>query len=153
MLALTGHDQDNLVACQLARQMYGVPRTVALVNDPENEEVFHKLGVTVAFSATRIIATLIEEQTGFDEILNLFPVAEGKIMVTEVVVGEDAPSVGQTLQLLDLPEGVLVAGILRQGELVVPRGTTELERDDRLIVMGKPSSYAAALRTLVGGEQ
>lgn len=153
VLALTGHDQDNLVACQLARQMYGVPRTVALVNDPENEEVFHKLGVTVAFSATRIIATLIEEQTGFDEILNLFPVAEGKIMVTEVVVGEDAPSVGQTLQMLDLPGGVLVAGILRQGELVVPRGTTELERDDRLIVMGKPSSYAAALRTLVGGEQ
>ncbi|MCB0046115.1 MAG: TrkA family potassium uptake protein [Caldilineaceae bacterium] len=152
VLALTGRDQDNLVACQLAKQMYSVPRTVALVNDPENEEVFHQLGVTVAFSATRIIATLIEEQTGFEEITNLVPMAEGKIVFTEVAVGEDAPALGKTLQTLDLPEGVLIAGILRRGEVIVPRGTNRVQLDDRLIVLGQPETYGAALRALVGGE-
>lgn len=153
VLALTGHDEDNLVACQLARQMYGVPRTVALVNDPENEAVFRQLGVTVAFSATRIIATLIEEQTGFEEIANLFPVAEGKITVSEVTVDADAPALGKSLQGLNLPEGVLVAGILRNGEAIVPRGTSRIELDDRLILVGQPENYGAALRALVGGEE
>ncbi len=59
VVALTPHDQDNLVACQLARQMYGVPRTVALVNDPENEAIFVELGVSLTFSATRTLANLI----------------------------------------------------------------------------------------------
>jgi trk system potassium uptake protein len=152
VLALTSHDQDNLVACQLARQMYGVPRTIALVNDPENEEIFRKLGVTVAFSATRIIAVLIEEQTGFDEITNLFSVAEGRIVVTEVALQEDAPALGKTLQELGLPEGVLIAGILRKGKVIVPRGTHRLQLADRLILVGQPDSYGDALRALTGGD-
>jgi trk system potassium uptake protein len=153
VLALTSHDQDNLVACQLARQMYGVPRTIALVNDPENEDVFRQLGVTVAFSATRIIAVLIEEQTGFEEITNLFSVAEGRIVVTEIALQEDAPALGKTLQELELPEGALVAGILRRGEVIVPRGTSRLQLADRLILVGQPDSYGDALRALTGGDE
>ena len=49
VLSLTPHDQDNLVACQIAQKRYGVPRTIALVNDPDYQEVFQQLGVTVAF--------------------------------------------------------------------------------------------------------
>ena len=60
VVALTPRDQDNLVACQLARQMYGVPRTVALANDPENEAVFARLGVSATFSPVSLIASLIE---------------------------------------------------------------------------------------------
>ena len=43
VLAVTPNDQDNLVACQLASRLYGVPRSIALVNAPDNEEVFKKL--------------------------------------------------------------------------------------------------------------
>ena len=51
-LSLTGNDEDNLIACQIAQKEYGVPRTLALINDPENRPIFEKLGVNVAFSAT-----------------------------------------------------------------------------------------------------
>ncbi|HMR67010.1 MAG TPA: TrkA family potassium uptake protein [Anaerolineae bacterium] len=83
VVALTPYDQDNLVACQLARQMYGVPRTVAMVNDPENEPIFLRLGVSVAFSASHIMANLIEQKMGFEEITNLIPVAEGRVNLTK----------------------------------------------------------------------
>ncbi|MBX2999754.1 MAG: TrkA family potassium uptake protein [Caldilineaceae bacterium] len=150
LLALTPHDEDNLVACQLAQRMYGVPRTIALVNDPENEEIFRQLGITVAVSATRIIATLIEEQTSFDDITNLFAVAEGRIMVTEVHLSADAPAVDKTLQALNLPEGALVAGIVREETTIVPRGTTRLQRSDRLILVAQPDNYGVLLRALIG---
>jgi len=149
-LALTPHDEDNLIACQLAQSMFGLPRTMAVVNDPENEAIFQQLGINVAVSATRIITTLIEEQTTFDAITNLFPVAEGRIVVTEVRLDADSPALGKNLQSLMLPEGALVAGILRGETVIVPRGSTQLQQSDRLILVTQPDNYGEALRTLIG---
>ena len=65
LLAITPNDQDNLVICQLASLQFGVPRAVALANDPENAEVFQKLGVS-AFSTTHIIGSLIEQRASLE---------------------------------------------------------------------------------------
>lgn len=150
VVALTARDQDNLVACQLARQMYGVPRTVALVNDPENEAVFVKLGISVAFSATHIMANLIEQKMGFEEITNLIPAAEGRISITEVLLCPGAPAIDHTLQELDLPDSSLVAGIVRDGQVIVPRGNNLLHLADRLILVTLPQSQGETLRALLG---
>jgi trk/ktr system potassium uptake protein len=150
VLSLTPYDPDNLIACQIAQRVYGVPRTMALVNDPDNEEVFRQLGISLVFSATRVIGSLIEGQTVFDEITHLFPAAEGRLHVTEVVLGEDAPAVGQTLQELDLPEGSLVAAIIRGEQAVVPGGGSRLQIADRLIVIALPERQEELLRVLTG---
>jgi trk system potassium uptake protein TrkA len=65
VVALTPHDQDNLVACQLARQMYSVPWTIALANDPDNEAIFAQLGISATFCVPSLIATLIEQRAGY----------------------------------------------------------------------------------------
>lgn len=58
--AVTGHDEDNLVICLLARREYGVGTTVARVNDPRNEWLFdERFGVDHTVSSTRTIADLI----------------------------------------------------------------------------------------------
>lgn len=152
LLALTPHDQDNLIACQIAQRLYGVPRTIALCNDPDNDTLFQELGVTAVFSASTLLGRLIEEQTGFESIVNLFPVAEGRITVTEVVLQEDAPCLNRTLRGLELPTGNLIAGIIRQGETIVPGGDDQLQPGDRLVLVSKPDNYAATLRALVGEE-
>lgn len=152
VLALSPYDPDNLVACQVAQRLYRVPRTMALVNDPDNEEVFRQLGISLVFSATRVIGSLIEGQTVFDEITNLFPAAEGALHVTEVVLGDGAPSAGENLQELALPQDCLVAAIVRDGQVTVPRGETCLEAGDRLILVTLPKDQEAALRVLTGAE-
>ena len=148
ILSLTSEDQDNLIACQIAQREYGVPRTIALVNDPENQSIFEKLGITVAFSATQIIASLIEQQTASSDIQNLLPIAEGKVNVTEIALQPDNPVVGKTIDDIQLPEGTLIACILRQGEVIVPSGVNSLEALDRLIVIGQPESYGQLMRLL-----
>jgi trk system potassium uptake protein len=150
LLSLTPQDQDNLIACQIANKQYGVPRTIALVNDPENQPVFEKLGVSVAFSATQIITSIIEQQTNFEEIKNLIPVAEGKINITEITLPEDSSVVGKTLQELQLPEGTLIACILRQGNVIVPKGQSTLNSQDRLILISQPEQHSQLLRFLTG---
>jgi len=150
VVSLTPHDQDNLVACQLAGQMFGVARTVALVNDPENEAIFAQLGIGVAFSATRLITNLIEQQVSFEDITNLIPLDDGRVNVTEVTLGPAAPAVDKSLQELDLPAGSLITCILRDDEVIVPRGTSRLRVADRLILITLPESHGKTLRCLLG---
>jgi len=149
VLAVTPNDQDNLAVCQLAGTEYGVPRTVALVNDPDNEEVFGKLGIT-AFSTTRTIASMIEQRTALGEITNLIPVGEGKVNITEVKLLPSSPVVNKTLRELSLPTDSLIAVVLRNGDAVVPRGDTRLQADDRVVLITLPNNHGAVLRAITG---
>jgi trk system potassium uptake protein TrkA len=149
VLAVTPNDQDNLVICQLSDKRFHVRRILALVNDPDNEEVFRKIGIS-AFSTTRIITNLIEQKAGFEEITNLIPVGEGKVNVTEVVLRENARIAGKLLRQIDLPENCLIASILRDGQPIIPRGGTALEAGDRLIIITLPENHASVLKMLVG---
>lgn len=150
VLALTAHDEDNLVACQIAQQQYSVPRTIALVNDPAHQQFFEQIGITVAFSATQILANLIEKQADFEDIASFFAVDGGQIGVTEIILDENSPAVEKTLQNLDLPAGALIGCIIRQDKAFVPRGGHNLQVGDRLILISQPEHYNRLLEVLTG---
>ena len=150
LLALTNQDQDNLIACQIAQRMFSVPRTIALVNDPDNESVFKQLGVTVAFSSTRIIGSILDQETGFEEITALMPLAQGRVNVTDVRLKADSPAIGKTLLELELSDNSLVACIVRDDEVIVPRGSTRLLADDHLVLISHPEQQKFDLTTLCG---
>jgi trk system potassium uptake protein len=152
LVSLLPHDEDNLIACQIAARMFGVPRTIALINDPENEVVFRQLGVSVAISAAQIIATLIEEEAGFEDIVNLMPLAHGKINVTEITLGRDSPALGKSLRELALPENSLVASIIRGDQVIIPRGASRLALYDHLLVVTEPGNHGEVIRHLAGNE-
>ncbi|MFW6106758.1 MAG: potassium channel family protein [bacterium] len=149
ILAVTPHDQDNLAICQLSQFQFDMPRAVALANDPDNEHIFEKLGIT-AFSTTRIITSLIEQRTVLDDVINLIPVGEGKVNITEIVLADSSPAAGEPLRDLPLPKGSLVAVVLRGEDAVVPGGETELKARDRVILITLPGNHGPALRALTG---
>jgi trk system potassium uptake protein TrkA len=150
LLAMTSYDQNNLVTCQLARKIYDVRHVVAMVTDPDNVEVFRKLGVKSVFSPTHVITALIEQQTSFDDIINLAPVAEGMVTLSEVILREDSPAAGKYLHELGLPTGTLIGVILRNKHVIVPRGDCRLEPRDRLTLISVPANQGKALRVLLG---
>ncbi len=153
LLALTSHDQDNLIACQIAARNFGVPRTIALVNDPDNEPIFQQLGVTVAFSATRIIGSILDQEAGFEDITALMPLANGRLNVTDVHLAKDSPALGKTLLELELSENSLIACIIRNDEVIVPRGATRLQVDDHLVLITHPEHQTRDLAVLCDGQR
>jgi trk system potassium uptake protein TrkA len=62
VLAVTGDDEDNLVALQLAKKRFNVKRTIARVNNPANVRIFKILGVDEAISATELLLSAMEEE-------------------------------------------------------------------------------------------
>jgi len=149
VLAITPHDPDNLIICQLAARRFSVPHVIAVVNDPDNETAFQKLGVN-AFATTRIIAGLIEQRAAFQEITSLIPLGEGRVIVTDILLQVDMPAANRFLRELELPPDALVACLVRQGQAVIPRGGTQLLPDDRVMLISLPENHGPALRAITG---
>jgi len=149
VLAITPNDQDNLVICQLAALKFGVPRAIALANDPENAEIFEKLGVS-AFSTTHIVGSLIEQRASLEQIINLLPVGEGRVNVTEIILDADSPAAGKLMKDLVLPENALVAVVMRDQRPIVPRGGNQLLAGDRLVLITLPENHGAVLKAFTG---
>lgn len=150
VLALTPKDEDNLVICQIARFLYGVRRTLTLVDDPENETVFRKLGIENVFSMTAILSGLVERRVESADIINLLPIGEGQANLTEIVLTAAAPVLMKPLKDVALPQNCLVACIFRDGQAIIPRGDTVLFEGDRLVIINMPDAYAAMIRTMTG---
>lgn len=148
-LAITPRDQDNLAICQQATRVFGVDRAIALANDPDNAVVFEQLGVT-AFSTTRIVGSLIEQRASLEQVLNLEPVGEGKVNVTEIELDGNSPVAGKLLKEIDLPENTLVAVVLRNNQPIVPRGANDLQPGDRVVLITLPENHEEVLKTFTG---
>src|ERR687887_2388681 len=69
--AVTGDDEDNLIICQLAREKYGVPKVIARVNDPRNQQHFDLLGIGQTVCATSNILALVEHEVPEHELIHL----------------------------------------------------------------------------------
>ncbi|MBU4262820.1 MAG: TrkA family potassium uptake protein [Proteobacteria bacterium] len=149
VLAITPNDQDNLIICQLASLKFGVPRAVALANDPDNAEVFEKLGVS-AFSTTHIVGSLIEQRASLEQIINLLPVGEGLVNVTEIVLDAGSPVAGKVLKDIDLPDNALIAVVIRDNQPIVPRGANDLRAGDRLVLITLPENHGTVLKSFTG---
>lgn len=149
VLAVTPNDQENLIIGQLAGKKFHVPQIIASVNDPDNEVVFRQLGIK-AIATTRILANVIEQKTGFEDIINLTPIAEGRINMTEILLNGTSPVIGKSLIELALPENSLIAAILRGNDVIIPRGPSILQAHDQLIVMTTPENHGKVLKMLTG---
>jgi trk system potassium uptake protein TrkA len=133
--AVTGNDDDNLVSCQLARAHFGVKRTVARINSPRNEHIFHALGIE-GISSTTIISRLIEEEATISDVIRLHTLKKGQISLAEIDLPyEDCLVCSKKVYELNLPEGSVLVAIVRGDKVIVPKGDTVMERGDRVLAV------------------
>jgi len=133
--SVTGDDDDNLVACQVAKARFNVARTVARVNNPKNEPIFHEMGIE-AISSTTIISHLIEEEATIGDIITLYTLKQGKIALVEVdLPAEYCKVCDKKITDLRLPRDCVIVSLIRDDEIVIPTGDTELQSGDTVIAL------------------
>src|SRR5512132_3237210 len=103
--AVTGDDEDNLVICQMAKHHFDVPRTIARVNNPRNEDLFKHLGVNEIISPTRMVLAAVEQDIPVHELLHLAQLKGGELELVEAQIGENSPALGRKSTDISLPEG------------------------------------------------
>jgi trk system potassium uptake protein TrkA len=135
VVAATGDDEDNLVICQMAKMQFNVPRTIARVNNPRNESLFHRLGIDATVSSTKIIYNLIEQEIETDEVIPLTALKRGNIEIVEVDIGPKSRVLGRNIKQLVLPGEALIISIIRQDHAMIPSGDTVFEIGDSIIAL------------------
>lgn len=152
LVSLTQKDQDNLFICKMAKKFFDVERTIGLVNNPKNEELFKKMGIDTIFNTTDLLSSLIEQNVAAEDMSNLITLEDGKLIITQYVIPEDAPTIGKTLKEIDLPLSIILGGIIRNGDIVIPRGGTKIRNGDKILIISLPEEQATAIKIL-GGEE
>jgi len=150
VIAVTGHDEDNLVACELAKHRFKVPRTIARVLNPQNEALFKKLGIDVTITSTNIILENIEAEVPTHLLTRLLTISDRGLEIVEMKVPEGSAAVGKALRDISLPANSVLSLIVRKGvRPVVPSPDTILLADDQIIGV-TPSESEAALKEALG---
>ena len=146
LLAVTGDDEDNLVACQVARHVFNVPRTVARVNNPKNELIFRKLGIDSTVSATSAIMAHIEQELPSHPLIPLLTLRHG-FEIVEVKVPEESAVVGKAIKDVALPQQSIIWGVVdTDGNPKAPTADTVLHAGDEVVAVTLKESEGA-LRT------
>jgi len=148
--AVTGHDEDNLIIAQVAKRRFQVPRTVARVNNPRNEFIFHQLGIDAAVSATNLILSVIQQEIPSHPFVHLLTLQEGGIEFVELQLDKGSFAVGKAMRDIVLPDDSAVPLLIRDSRPVVLHADTLLQENDRLIAV-TTSSQEAALRGRILG--
>jgi trk system potassium uptake protein TrkA len=149
-VAATGDDDDNLVACQLAKVAFGVPRTVARVNNPKNEHIFNALGIE-AISSTTIISRLIEEEATVGDIRTLMALRKGNMAIVEIELPTDRCVVcGKQVAELNLPVDCLIVALIRGDDVIPVHGDTEMQPGDTVIAFTNVEHERALKKALTG---
>ncbi len=148
--AVTGQDEDNLIVCQLAKDVFRVRRTVARVNDPRHEKIFFQLGVDTAVDSTAIIAKIIEEEVSLEDVISLCAFKKGKISLLRVDLPEGSPVLNQMVKDINLPEDTVLVAVLREDDFLIPRGELVLRAGDEVVALTKVENEKELLHALVG---
>ena len=133
MVALTNDDQVNILASVLAKHL-GCKRSLCLLNGGGYTAMVREFGIDAQINPRATTVSRILQFVRRGRIRAVHSIHNGAGELIEAEALETAPIVGKNIKELDLGEGVRIGSIVRDGEIVVPTGTTEIEPKDRVIL-------------------
>jgi len=152
LIAVTGDDEDNLVACQVAKHKFKVPRTIARSSNPKNEALFRMLGVNVTVSSTDVIMEIIQQEVPTHMLTHLLTLHERGIEMVEVKIPADAKSVGKKIKDLSLPTGSVLTVIIRRDQRPLTASPDLIIQTGDQIIALTPTDSEELLKSALRGK-
>ena len=150
LAAVTGSDKTNLVITSLGKFEFAVPRVIGRVNNPKNAWLFtREMGVDVSLNQAEILGRLIAEEMSLGDMMTLLKLRRGEFSLIEEKVYPTAPAANKTLRDLKLPAECTVVALIRNHEMLIPRGDTMLKPADEVLALVH-SSKLKELAVLLG---
>jgi trk system potassium uptake protein TrkA len=139
LAAVTGSDETNLVITSLARFEFNVPRVIARVNNPKNSWLFNsEMGVDVSLNQAEILAQLVAEEMSLGDMMTLLKLRRGDYSVVEEKIPPGAKGIGMALKQIDFQEQCVIAAIMRDGKMTLPRGDSIFQEGDEVVAITSP---------------
>ncbi|HSL95465.1 MAG TPA: NAD-binding protein [Thermoleophilia bacterium] len=153
VVAVTGDDEDNIIIAQVADMKFGVPKVVARVNNPFNQPTFDLLGLENTICATTAMLSLIIRHLPVHKFVHLLSLKRENVELVELEVSENSAFANTYVQDIDLPEGVLLAAIIRAGKAMLVRGSTEILPGDYVLCVLEPGKERELIHVFLPDEE
>ena len=135
LVATTNRDETNLVACQIAKHVYQIDRTIALIKDPKNEPIFQIMGIDAVINSTHLILDNLEEQLPGRPLMRLMNLRSSSMELVTITIPEDANVLGQRLGQVELPPRSYISLVVKATGVERPSADLVLEPADEIIVV------------------
>ena len=142
VIAAYEDDARNVIAALQAKQL-NMKKVIAIVEDPEYSQILEQIDI-VSVNAPWATAAMVENILDNPVLAQLFEFGIGAASLLEVSVPQEAKVNGSFIRDIEIPQGCLIAAIIRDNDFVVPRGVTNIEVDDRVIFIGPASAIKKA---------
>lgn len=151
MIACTNIDEVNIVACAGSKQL-GTAFTIARVHDPEYLETWERgrLGVDLMICSEVLTSEVIAHLIGVPAAREIHTFAEGRILMAELLIKEGSPLIGIPLRELGLPQECMIASLIRDGKVLIPRGKDVIQAGDLMVGIGTPEAVGELNRRASG---
>ena len=133
LIALTNDDEVNIIACVMAKRL-GCRSTMALINNRSYHSFTDTLGIDATVNPRSLTVSRILQHVRRGRIRGVHTIEYGAAEVIEAEALETSPLVGKPLRELDLPDGIRIGAIYRDGKVLVPNGLTQIVAKDRVVM-------------------
>ena len=147
VLCVTDDDKTNLLAAVRAKTI-GCPMTICLVNDPTLIPLMQPLEVDAYINPRATTVSSILRHIRHGRVRNVYSIGDAEAEMIEAQVLSTSPIAGQKVRDIDFPEGVLVGGILKNGDMIRPVGGTRVEEGDVIALFALAADVGEVERLL-----
>jgi trk system potassium uptake protein TrkA len=133
VLAITDDDKTNMLAAVRAKSM-GCKMAIALINDPTMVSMMGTLGIDAHINPRATTVSSILRHIRHGRVRDVYSIGDAEAEVIEAQVLNTSPIAGQSIRDINFPEGVLIGGVLKNGDMVKPTGGLKIEDGDILAI-------------------
>ncbi|MDO4834011.1 MAG: Trk system potassium transporter TrkA [Bacillota bacterium] len=147
VITATGFDEDNLLLALTAKQ-HGVEDVIAKVSRTSYAEIISGMGIDMALNPLDIVTSIILRLVQGKKKVLSSQLIQGQAEIMEVYATPHMNILDVPLKDLGLPDSVIIAAIHRGDQVIIPDGNTEIEEDDRLLMLSLISDITSTEKLL-----
>ncbi len=133
VISVTNDDEINILSSLLAKR-YGARRALTLVNKMTYGPLITDLGIDVVIDPRATTVSTILQHVRRGRVMSVHSLGETVGEVIELEALETSPLVGRAIKDIELPDDVMIGALVREGEVIIPTGASEVKADDRVIL-------------------
>ncbi|MBF0295092.1 MAG: Trk system potassium transporter TrkA [Magnetococcales bacterium] len=139
-IAVTGHQEVNLVLCLLARKA-GARRAIALMDNEAYITMAPSLGIDAVVSPKQAAVGKILRFLSTGKIVDAATMLHGNLDALYMEIQEGSRMVGTPIKSLGLPKTLIVAGVVKKDQMLVPNGNMVLQPGDMVLLITYPGHF------------
>lgn len=140
-ISVTGDDETNIVACLMAKHLR-VPKIISLINKTEYSPIIPTIGIDAYISKQMLTVNSIMKFIRRGHIVSVVSIQGTPVEAIELVTKAGSKITKHPLSESKLPKNSILGAVLREDDIFIPTGTSQIQAGDKVVLFALPSAIS-----------